>query len=257
MILHARWQGAHDSRRPVLVWLHGFLGNSEEWRPVQRFFRDWPQLSIDLPGHGGSSAQPVSGFDGLSQRLNATLQSHRVKRYWLIGYSLGGRIASYHACRHADSSLAGVIVEGAHPGLASDEAKAARLALDREWARLFCQQPLPKTLAQWYRQPLFAGLSEQQRQQMIALRASNNPQALAAMLLTTSLAGQPNLLPEIRQLNHFHYLCGEHDDKFRQLAVQASLPLTLVPAAGHNAHHANPQAFAQLLACRLEIQKEK
>lgn len=251
MILHARWQGAHRSDKPTLVWLHGFLGSGREWQPVQRFFNDRPQLSIDLPGHGGSRAQRVEDFAQLSARLRVTLQNHHVKRYWLIGYSLGGRAALWHACRCAEPSLKGVIVEGAHFGLASPQERAERLASDRRWAGQFCQRPLTDTLAQWYRQPVFADLSEPQREELIALRADNEPQALAAMLLNTSLGRQPFLLPELRRLPVFHYLCGEYDAKFQRLAAQAGLPLTSVPAAGHNAHFASPQTFAEILLQKL------
>jgi 2-succinyl-6-hydroxy-2,4-cyclohexadiene-1-carboxylate synthase len=45
----------------------------------------------------------------------------------------------------------------------------------------------------------------------------------------------------------FGYLCGEHDDKFSTLARQSALPYTLVADAGHNAHRANPSAFADQL----------
>lgn len=251
MILHARWQGAHCSDKPTLVWLHGFLGSGREWQPVQDFFGDWPQLSIDLPGHGGSRAQRVDGFTQLSSRLHATLQYHRVTRYWLIGYSLGGRAALWHACRGAGPLPVGVIVEGAHFGLTSAEERAQRLANDRYWASLFRQQPLTDTLAQWYRQPVFADLSEAQRRELVGLRADNDPQALAAMLLSVSLAQQPFLLPEMRRLPALHCLCGEYDLKFQRLAAQAGLPIVPVPAAGHNAHLASPQAFATILAQKL------
>ncbi|WP_158783650.1 2-succinyl-6-hydroxy-2,4-cyclohexadiene-1-carboxylate synthase [Pantoea sp. BAV 3049] len=251
MILHARWQGSHHAERPVLVWLHGFLGSGDDWQPVQARLGDWPQLSIDLPGHGGSCGQQVVGFDPLSALLTATLHSHQVQRYWLIGYSLGGRIAMFYACRHAASGLQGVIVEGAHYGLESATARRKRLANDQCWAEKFRMQPLGHTLDEWYRQPVFADLTEEQRRQLILLRSNNHPQALASMLLATSLGRQPNLLPELQSLKHLHILCGEHDSKFRLLAQQASLPFDSVPAAGHNAHRANPQACAALLARRL------
>ncbi len=255
MILHAHWQGSHRNSRPVLVWLHGFLGSSADWRPVQAAFSDWPQLSIDLPGHGGSSAQQISGFEQLSARLNATLDYHRIRRYWLIGYSLGGRIAMFHACRYAGAELAGLIVESAHYGLSAEE-KAQRRRADQRWATQFCQQPLSRTLDQWYRQPVFADLSEPQRRQLISLRSHNHPQALADMLLATSLAKQPELLPEVQRLGcPVHALCGEQDAKFRQLAQRAALPYDTVPAAGHNAHRANPSAFGHLLAKKLTLEE--
>ncbi|MFU9136826.1 2-succinyl-6-hydroxy-2,4-cyclohexadiene-1-carboxylate synthase [Erwinia tasmaniensis] len=252
MILHAQWRGKHVSDRPVLVWLHGFLGSGAEWLSVQHYFPDSPQLSIDLPAHGGSRAQRVAGFEQLSERLTATLRFHRVKRYWLIGYSLGGRVALYHACRHGGSDLLGLTVEGGHVGLTTDEERQQRRENDRAWAKRFRQQPLERTLDGWYRQPVFADLREPERQALIALRRNNHPQALAEMLMATSLAVQPDLRPDIAQLTcPLQYLCGEQDRRFSALAEQADIPYETLPAAGHNAHRANPQAFARRLAQRL------
>lgn len=249
MILHAHWQGHHRSSKPVLVWLHGFLGDAKEWCEVQTHFAHWPQLSLDLPGHGGSCGQRVTDFDDLSRRISATLEHHRVTRYWLIGYSLGGRAALYHACRQRGTAPEGIIVEGAHPGLNDATLRAQRRANDARWADRFRQQPLSETLTAWYDQALFDDLSAQQKSQLVALRLHNHKEALAEMLTATSLARQPSLLPEIQSLAvPFGYLCGEWDHKFQQLAAQAALPCEPVPAAGHNAHRANPHAFAHLVA---------
>lgn len=249
MILHAHWQGHHRSSKPVLVWLHGFLGDAQEWEDVQTHFAHWPQLSLDLPGHGGSCAQRVIDFEQLSQRITATLQHHRVTRYWLIGYSLGGRVALYHACRHGGEALAGVIVEGAHPGLTDDRIRQQRQESDALWARRFRDNALAETLSQWYDQTLFDELSEQQKKQLLTRRLHNHKEALAEMLVATSLSRQPWLLPEIQSLTvPFHYICGEWDHKFQQLATQSALPYERVPAAGHNAHRANPHAFAHLVS---------
>lgn len=40
------------------------------------------------------------------------LKEYDINHYWLIGYSLGGRIAMYHACFGETSGLMGLIVEG-------------------------------------------------------------------------------------------------------------------------------------------------
>ncbi|YCH29415.1 2-succinyl-6-hydroxy-2,4-cyclohexadiene-1-carboxylate synthase [Erwinia sp. D4-22] len=248
MILHARWQGHRRSSKPTLVWLHGFLGNQQDWLPVQQAFIDWPMLSIDLPGHGGSCAQRVSGFPELSERIGATLHHYHIRHYWLIGYSLGGRTAMYYACRAAQPGLCGLVVEAGHPGLAHEEQRQARFAHDTLWMNRFRQLPLPAALRAWYRQPLFNELTEQQRNALVSQRSAGDGHALAAMLQATSLSRQPNLLPELQQLPvPFSYLCGEWDNKFIQLALQARLPLHTIPAAGHNAHRVSPAAFSDRL----------
>lgn len=256
MILHACWQGKRRPDRPVLVWLHGLLGSARDWQPVQSLLADWPQLAIDLPGHGGSQAHQVGGFISLSESINQTLHHYHVGHYWLIGYSLGGRVALYHACRHAGTELQGLVVEGAHFGLNDPTQRQQRQAHDARWADEFRTQPLAQTLDAWYRQPVFARLTGQQRDALIAARCGNHPAAIASMLQATSLSQQPCLLAELRQLQRpISYFCGEHDQKFRQLAQQASLSCTPIPAAGHNAHRENPVAFAALLAQRLHSEE--
>lgn len=107
-------QGEAD--RPWLIWLHGLLGNNNEWRVIASRCPEWPSLAIDLPGHGDSVAVVCTSFDDISAQISATLQMHGIERYWLVGYSLGGRIAMYHACHGDTRGLQGVIIEGGTQG---------------------------------------------------------------------------------------------------------------------------------------------
>jgi len=244
-----RWRPG-EAGRPWLVWLHGLLGSGDDWAPVLPYFESWPLVTLDLPGHGASCSMPTESFATVSQGLAHTLASLGIERYILIGYSLGGRIALYHACRDRPAGLRGLFVEGAHPGLNSQHERDDRLRHDRAWAQRFAQQPLAQVLDDWYRQPIFADLSIGQRQELVALRSHNQGTAIAAMLDATSLARQPDLLQELQALPlPFGYLCGERDGKFSALARQRALLHVLVPGAGHNAHRAEPAAFAaQLLS---------
>ncbi|TCW00302.1 2-succinyl-6-hydroxy-2,4-cyclohexadiene-1-carboxylate synthase [Biostraticola tofi] len=239
-------------RRPWLVWLHGLLGNGGDWAAVMPYFADWPNIILDLPGHGRTAQLPVD-FAQVNLGLTATLQLQGITRYIVIGYSLGGRIALYHACSGArPSGLAGLFVEGAHPGLDNASERTQRLENDRTWAERFERQSMEQVLADWYRQPVFSTLTEKDRQGLQTDRGTNRGSGVASMLRATSLGLQPDLLPALKQLEcRFGYLCGALDGKFRRLAQQAGLPLFLIPEAGHNAHRANPSAFAGQLHSRL------
>ena len=57
--------------------------------------------------HGDSVAVSCRGFDDISAQIAATLQLRNIERYWLVGYSLGGRIAMYHACHGRHAGLQG------------------------------------------------------------------------------------------------------------------------------------------------------
>nr|WP_249665832.1 2-succinyl-6-hydroxy-2,4-cyclohexadiene-1-carboxylate synthase [Enterobacter sp. 120016] len=239
-----------------MVFLHGFSGDCREWQRVGEGLRDYPRLYLDLPGHGGSQELGVTGFDEVSTLLTRTLLSYNILKFWLIGYSLGGRIAMFHACQQP-KGLLGVIVEGGHPGLQDAEVRNARLASDRRWATRFRTEPLEKVFADWYQQPVFASLTDAQREALITLRSQNNGATLAMMLEATSLAVQPDLRPALSARDFsFDYLYGERDEKFAALAAEVNAVRHAIPNAGHNAHRENPDAviasLAQILRYRIK-----
>lgn len=248
--LAARLDGCPTADQPWLVWLHGLFGSGDDWQTVLPFFADFPCLVIDLPGHGASADIAVADMAAVSRLLTATLQQHGVHRYWLIGYSMGGRLAAYHATYGgADGrpppGLCGLLVEGAHPGLPEATEREERLRHDRTWAERLRCEALPQVLADWYRQPVFAALSAAQRAAMQHRRSRNDAAGVAMMLMACSLAQQPWLGDRLATLAlPFAFLCGADDGKFQHLARACGFPLHLIGDAGHNAHAANPLAFA-------------
>lgn len=84
MILHA--QAKHGKPGlPWLVFLHGFSGDCHEWQEVGEAFADYSRLYVDLPGHGGSAAISVDGFDDVTDLLRKTLVSYNILDFWLVG----------------------------------------------------------------------------------------------------------------------------------------------------------------------------
>lgn len=253
MNLHAE---IHAGRQPLpwLVFLHGFSGDGREWQPVGAALADFPRLYLDLPGHGASATTSVDSFTGMDALLRSTLSRYNILNYWLVGYSLGGRIAMFHACQQP-MGLQGLIIEGGHPGLADEQARAARLEADEAWCQRLRHQPLSEVFDAWYRQPVFAALTETERATLVALRSHNDGNALAHMLAATSLGRQPDLRAALRDAAFpVHYFFGEHDCKFRALASEAARHCYAIPAAGHNAHRENPTAVAALLARILPLE---
>ncbi|AYA39845.1 2-succinyl-6-hydroxy-2,4-cyclohexadiene-1-carboxylate synthase [Xenorhabdus nematophila] len=243
-------QTLHSHHRGTwLVWLHGFLGKGDDWLPVINACNQYASLIIDLPGHGHSADIAVKGgFAEMSELLNATLSEQQVDDYWLMGYSLGGRIAMYHATHGKHDGLRGLLVEGGNPGLFSRQERAVRLQHDWRWAQRFRQEPIDAVLADWYQQSIFADLTLAQREKLIYLRSQNSGKSVAEMLESTSLGHQPWLIPDLQKITTpFVYLCGENDCKFQRIAEQYSLPLKTLPQVGHNAHYGNPVVFSAVV----------
>jgi 2-succinyl-6-hydroxy-2,4-cyclohexadiene-1-carboxylate synthase len=153
MILHAQAKEGQTGF-PWLVFLHGFSGDCREWQTVGEAFQDYSRLYIDLPGHGGSADISVSGFDDVNVLLRNTLLSYNIHNYWLVGYSLGGRVAMMAACQEMPG-LCGLVVEGGHPGLQGEEARVQRRLSDGRWAARFRAEPLREVFNDWYQQPVF------------------------------------------------------------------------------------------------------
>ncbi|MBM3183996.1 MAG: alpha/beta fold hydrolase, partial [Chlamydiae bacterium] len=106
-----------------LVFLHGFLGKSEDWEGVISHLTHCPCIGVDLPGHGLSSFHETFDF------------SPPAPRFHLIGYSMGGRLAMQYALRFAER-IDRLLLIGAHPGLKTEKEKKERLQSDAKWADL-------------------------------------------------------------------------------------------------------------------------
>ncbi|MGL5334676.1 MAG: 2-succinyl-6-hydroxy-2,4-cyclohexadiene-1-carboxylate synthase [Enterovibrio sp.] len=249
---------------PTFIFLHGFLGNAEDWQPVIAALPQFGSVALDLPGHGRSRHIQADDFDDVCTLIVRTLQkclsSHAP--CYLVGYSLGARLAMQLLAQnflqdfmHPKGDLRGVIVEGGHFGLQSDAERLQRLQSDSLWAERFAFEPLEQVLQEWYSQPVFASLNAQMREQYCQARLNNDGRALAQMLLATSLAKQGDLRGALTgSALSLYYLYGEKDLKFQAIANDFGANCQMIPNAGHNAHKDEPAAFARelrLIAARL------
>ncbi|MDG6301945.1 2-succinyl-6-hydroxy-2,4-cyclohexadiene-1-carboxylate synthase [Glaesserella parasuis] len=243
----------HSHSGTPVVFLHGFLGSQQDWQPVLSLLQNTiaiRPLTLDLAGHGQSQAISCHSFQQAREQLHFTLQQHLAKQpFYLVGYSLGGRLALDYALTTQNPYLKGILLEGTNIGLSSDEEKKVRWQNDCHWADRLSNEPLANVLEDWYRQPVFANLSESKRTDFIKKRLNNHGQALAQMLKATSLATQPYFSPEQRRQFHgkMLFIIGEKDSKFRQMAEQHQLPYHQIANAGHNTHCENPSAFVKHL----------
>lgn len=114
MILHAQANTANQVY-PGWCFCTVFPAIATNGKEVGEAFADYSRLYVDLPGHGGSATISVDGFDDVTDLLCKTLVSYNILNFWLVGYSLGGRVAMMAACQEL-AGLCGVVVEGGHPG---------------------------------------------------------------------------------------------------------------------------------------------
>ncbi|MDP2570946.1 2-succinyl-6-hydroxy-2,4-cyclohexadiene-1-carboxylate synthase [Vibrio penaeicida] len=253
MHLGSQWLAYHEAHvnQPVVVFLHGFLGNAFDWQTTSKYLNEFNCLGIDLAGHGRSATVTADNFSEACEQVNRTLKMRLSQNtpIILVGYSLGARIAMSGLVNgHWDrANIVKVVLEGGHFGLESELEKDARWKNDLKWAKRFANEDIEQVLQGWYQQPVFNSLNHEQRQSVINQRRNNNTVGVSRMLCATSLAKQPYLLDEILRHDCVQYVCGDKDEKFKTLAESSGLTFSLVKNAGHNVHQEQPAAFAQII----------
>jgi 2-succinyl-6-hydroxy-2,4-cyclohexadiene-1-carboxylate synthase len=242
---------------PVVVLLHGFLGSSADWDATVRLLAPRLRtLAVDLPGHG-ETAEPgeddVWSMEGCAAAVAGLLDSHGVARAAVAGYSLGGRVALHLAVRHPER-VSRLVLLSASPGLADEAALAARREEDERRAARLEREGLEAFLADWYRQPLFAGLPGRPRfPDLLARRRRNDPLLLARSLRRMGLGAQRPLHGELGRLRMpLLILAGERDPKFVAIAGEtaAACPgaeVRVLPGCSHALVEEAPEAVAREL----------
>ncbi len=96
----------HRGRNPLtLVFVHGVGANWTVWKKEIRYFqrKGYSTLALDLRGHGRSEAPPEFQkyeMPCFTNDIYYILQQERIKRFCLIGHSLGGAIALDYCILH-------------------------------------------------------------------------------------------------------------------------------------------------------------
>ncbi len=253
---------AGEPTRPPLLLLHGFLGSHQDFSAIlptlsQHFYCILP----DLPGHGYTLTSGRDyNFLFMAQVISDFVDALNLREIYLLGYSLGGRIALYLSCYFPGRYIR-TIIESASPGLKTENEKWDRRVRDHELAYQLHTTPLANFLTQWYNNPLFASLKDHPGTYaaMYQRRLINNAMNLGDVLRSCGLGCQPSLWETLLKLdtsplnpvNSIRLFAGELDPKFVAINQEmiACCPKTaslkIFDACGHNIHLEAPNAYAQ------------
>jgi 2-succinyl-6-hydroxy-2,4-cyclohexadiene-1-carboxylate synthase len=247
-----------DPSLPRIIFLHGFLGSGSDWVPIARQLEnEYCCILVDLPGHGESDIEANGNPDLFFTETVDTLameltRSAAPELCFLVGYSMGGRVALALALRHPEL-FAKVIIVSASPGLRTEEERIARKESDEGIARKI-ERNFEGFIQAWYDQPLFATLKNHPVfQETEQKRKINNPANLAHALRLLGTGRQPSLweeLPENRV--PIQFFAGEKDLKFVEIGRQMvnlcpDSSLEIFPDCGHTLHFENRELFLDRL----------
>lgn len=237
-----------------ILFLHGTFGQRNDWASTLEFLRgNNPLRAIDLPGHGGCPyREDVNAYDQLRDAVLPYLQQPTL----LVGYSLGGRVAlriAIDALKSGNSTIRGLILEGANPGIDDLDARAARRLHDDATAHRIETSSPDAFLDHWYHQPLFGPVAHDAvlRRALVQRRSDSfHPLAAARILRECSPGVVPSMWPHLDRLTiPTHFVAGALDEKYQAIGARfchtaPASTLTVIPHAGHNTHLEQPRAFA-------------
>lgn len=255
-----------NSDGPLVLFLHGFLGDRTEWDSMLPAFEEsYRCVAIDLPGHGESRIPETEscGFVETATALIELVDDLDAATFSVVGYSMGGRIALYLSTIYA-MRIDALVLESASPGLRSAEERAARRGRDEAIAQRLETENLHAFLADWYAQPLFTSIRQnpQALEALIHHRARQDGAQLAASLRALGTGSQPSLWTEWEN-NHIPtlLLTGELDEKYAGLAREMwewcdAAKVGIVPDCGHNVHFENASVYTERVLAFLKQSQE-
>ncbi|MFO7973554.1 MAG: 2-succinyl-6-hydroxy-2,4-cyclohexadiene-1-carboxylate synthase [Candidatus Hydrogenedentota bacterium] len=248
----------NPSGNVTVLFIHGFMGSSEDWRPItQELSEDYRCVLIDLPGHGHTPVRNDAAaytMAAVSRDVMHLMDRLSPGRFYVVGYSMGGRLGLYLAADYPER-IEGLIMEAASPGLPTETDRAERRDYDNRIAGELETGNWETFLRQWYARPLFETLREQgpRFDALLEYRRRNNARELAKVLRGMGAGAQPSLwerLPEIGVPTVL--IVGERDPKYRAIAEDmrqflARAAVAVMPNTGHNVHFEKPADYTTLL----------
>lgn len=275
-----------ETEKPQVILLHGFMQSGSSWDVVAPILAEkYCVIAPDLLGHGESiEVQNNLSLDAYVENLHQLIlmlqkqfspenddSKHTV---FLVGYSMGGRIAASYAVRYPET-IEALVLESAGLGPRDEEERVrhhektkrmitrldASIAHDPE-------HPLDSFIDWWGGLGLFASQRElpaEIQRYVRNERLKNDPELLRQNLMQAGQHTMKDLRPALVNLNKpILYLVGDHDAAYNEIARSlmrawsfdhsenqpfeyGSIQVDVVAVSGHNIHLEHPEEFARLL----------
>ena len=247
---------------PKIMFLHGMMGFTANWRRIAKAFEDQYQVMVfDQRGHG-RSMHPEHGYRPIDYADDVALIVSELgwKEFFLVGHSMGGRVAMTYAARNPGRVTRLVIEDiGPSPGPSGgafierllnivsvpfESKAAARLFFENRFLELLKDQPRRKELAQY----LYANMTENDQKQAVwrfsesGVRETIHEGRLVDHWPDIERLTMPTLLIRGSESSDLPRLLFEE-----MLIRNKAMRGVEIPGAGHWVHSDQPETFISAL----------
>ncbi len=243
----------------ILFCLHGFTGSSDDWTEAANLFS--PQLkvyAVDLIGHGKSdSPSDINLYrqDSIVQQLNELFSLHAGEKFYLLGYSMGGRIALSYAVKYPHR-LEGLILESSSAGIKDMRQREARKIQDQQLADFILNHSLDEFADYWMNLDLFntqRRFSDERLELIRKAKLKNSKTGLSNSLIGFGTGVMNPLYDYLNKITVKTLLItGELDSKFTAINSEMvkyfpDVIHKVINNAGHNTHLEESKRFTEVV----------
>lgn len=254
-----------NGEKPVLLMLHGFTGSNKTFQEsITHLEEHFSIVAPDLLGHGKTdSPDEIARYsiERIVEDLVTILQELKIMQCFLLGYSMGGRVATAFASAHPEM-VRGLILVSSSPGLAQKDLQESRVQADNRLADMLESEGIRSFVDYWEKLALFASqevLSDELKKRIRLERLAQNPNGLAMSLRGMGTGKQPSYWNHLADFTFpVLLMTGSLDEKFEKIAqeMQQLLPNSThvtVQNAGHAVYLEQPNIFLSQLTNWLEV----
>ena len=249
-MIHAK---QYSSSGPNLIIIHGLFGNADNWHSIaQSLSESFNVYCIDLPNHGQSDSMPDASYPKMAEAVLNWTSSNEIDRFYLLGHSMGGKVAMQMAAIATPSTILKLIVADIAP--VDYQPSHTRIL---EGLKAIDQETIPSrkeadTILSQYepilgiRQFLLKNLArDEQGTYKLSLSVSNIANSYET-ILKKPLIEQPVLIPTLFiKGEKSDYIVADHQQTIMTTFPQASFKI--IPGTGHWLHAEKPLPFTSLV----------
>ncbi|MBC1444947.1 2-succinyl-6-hydroxy-2,4-cyclohexadiene-1-carboxylate synthase [Listeria welshimeri] len=254
-----------NGEKPVLLMLHGFTGSNKTFQEsITHLEKHFSIVAPDLLGHGKTdSPDEIARYsiERIVEDLVTILQELKIMQCFVLGYSMGGRVATAFASAHPEM-VRGLILVSSSPGLAQKDLQESRVQADNRLADMLESEGIRSFVDYWEKLALFASqevLSDELKKRIRLERLAQNPNGLAMSLRGMGTGKQPSYWNHLADFTFpVLLMTGSLDEKFEKIAqeMQQLIPNSThvtVQNAGHAVYLEQPNIFLSQLTNWLEV----
>ncbi|MDF2503591.1 2-succinyl-6-hydroxy-2,4-cyclohexadiene-1-carboxylate synthase [Clostridium sp.] len=242
--------------KPIIC-LHGFSENLSTWNLLK--LEGYQLILIDFIGHGKSDKPYSRKYYSLKvmiKHLNKIIYELNLKKYSMLGYSMGGRIALAYAIAYSNE-IDKLILESTSYGEAGFINRLKRRRKDLNLAKSILKNGIEWFDDYWSNLSIFESqrkLSKSITGEIRKRHLSNRIYVLSNTLMCSGQGKFPCMKSHICKLSMpLLYISGEYDKKYRHVGenfkkFNSNIKHETIKGVGHNTHIEDPNAFIEVLS---------